>query len=302
VIVRGDVRALLDAAKRHGVKVHRALDNFIVVSASAAQIAALRVEPGVVALNSDQIIGVAASVSDRTMATDQTREGSSGLLGIGGWSSLSGRGVGVAVVDSGITEHDALKGKVVAEISFVPDDPSTDDEYGHGTHIAGIIAGASSPARYVTSAYRGGIARSAHLINVRALGDDGMGLTSSVIAGLDWVIANRSRYAIRVVNLSLGQTITAPCALDPLCSSIQRVVASGIIAVVSAGNRGKAPTGQAVLGGITSPGNSPFAITVGALNTYGTTVRTDDTVAWADGLRLLRKARHRRAGQQDCFA
>ena len=86
----------------------------------------------------------------------------------------------------------------------------------------------------------------------------------AVLLGIDWVIANRARYGIRVVNLSLGTSITAPCPLDPMCSSVLRLVQSGIIVVASAGNRGKTAEGHVVLGSITSPGNSPFAITVGA--------------------------------------
>ena len=104
------------------------------------------------------------------------------------------------------------------------------------------------------------------------------GSTSSVIAGLDWVIANRVQHRIRVVNLSLGHPVTGPCVTDPLCSSIARVVANGIVVVASAGNHGKTADGQAVLGGISSPGNSPMALTVGALNTWNTVIRSDDTV------------------------
>jgi serine protease AprX len=143
---------------------------------------------------------------------------------------------------------------------------------------ARIIAGLSSPARSVTGAYAGGVSPGAHLVNVRVLGDEGVGLTSGVIAGLDWVIANRTRYGIRIVNLSLGHGVSAPCALDPLCSSVQRLTDAGLIVVASAGNRGKTSDGRTVLGGITSPGNSPFAITVGALNTWSTVGRRDDTV------------------------
>jgi serine protease AprX len=103
-------------------------------------------------------------------------------------------------------------------------------------------------------------------------------LTSDVIAGIDWVIANAAKYNIRVMNLSLGHAVVEPAATDPLCEAVERAVRAGIVVVASAGNRGKTDEGQPILGGITSPGNSPYAITVGALNTWTTIDRSDDSV------------------------
>ena len=111
------------------------------------------------------------------------------------------------------------------------------------------------------------------------LGADGTGLDSDVIAGIDWAVANRARYNIRVINLSLGHPVTEPAALDPLDQAVARAVQAGVIVVVAAGNDGVASTGAPILGGITVPGNSPLAITVGALNTQGTVDRSDDTLA-----------------------
>ncbi len=119
----------------------------------------------------------------------------------------------------------------------------------------------------------------AHLVNVRVLGADGSGFTSDVIAGIEWVVANRALYNIRVINLSLGHPVTEACSTDPLCEAVNQAVQAGIVVVVAAGNAGKAPDGRAILGGISSPANSPYAITVGALNTWGTVDRSDDTVA-----------------------
>jgi len=192
---------------------------------------------------------------------------------------VTGAGVGIAIVDSGIASHAALRYKVVANVSFVTDDPSTDDGYGHGTHVAGIIAGNGSAASGVTTLYNGGIAPGAQLINVRVLGDNGAGYTSDVIAGIDWVIANQARYNIRAMNLSLGHSVSEPSITDPLCEAVARAVAAGIVVIASAGNDGQTADGAPILGGITSPGNSPFAITVGAINTWGTVNRSDDTIA-----------------------
>jgi serine protease AprX len=221
------------------------------------------------------------AVSAQATGADQVWAGTpGGLLGLGNVPGVNGQGVVVAVVDSGInSNHPALAKKVVAAVSFVSGDPSTDDAYGHGTHVAGIIAGLGSPASRVTPLYAGGIAPGAQLVNVRVLGEDGSGLTSDVIAGIDWVVNNRAKYNIRVINLSLGHPVMEPSATDPLDEAVARAVNAGIVVIASAGNDGVAPDGTPILGGIMSPGNSPFALTVGATNTQGTANRSDDTVA-----------------------
>ena len=164
-------------------------------------------------------------------------------------------------------------------MSFVTGDPQVTDAYGHGTHVAGIIAGSPAAANGVAPEYAGGVAPGAHLVNVRVLGADGSGLTSDVIAGIEWVVANRLLYNIRVINLSVGHPATEACSTDPLCEAVEQAVQAGIVVVVAAGNAGKAPDGRVMLGGIWSPGNSPYAITVGAVNTWGTVDRSDDTVS-----------------------
>ncbi len=121
-----------------------------------------------------------------------------------------------------------------------------------------MIGGASAAAAKVTSAYPGGSAPRAHFADVRVLGANGGGYTSDVIAGIDWVIANARRYKLRVINLSLGHPVTESSATDPLCRAVERAVRSGLVVVVSAGNHGRTTSGAPVLGGITSPGNSPL--------------------------------------------
>ena len=155
----------------------------------------------------------------------------------------------------------------------------TGDPFGHGTHIAGLIGGSSSAAYRVTTAYPGGSAPRAHFADVRVLGANGAGYTSDVIAGIDWVIANARRYRLRVINLSLGHPVTESSLTDPLCRAVERAVRNGLVVVTSSGNYGRTATGAPVLGGITSPGNSPHAITVGALDMKGTLDRNDDVVA-----------------------
>jgi serine protease AprX len=280
VIVHGtndDIDAL---AARHHLTVVRRLAGGAVVAANSSELASLASDVGVDHLSGDMPVRPSMTVSVKATGTDQVWAGTSGLLGIGGLPGVNGQGIVVAVVDSGIsTSHAALAKKVIASVSLVTGDPSTDDAFGHGTHVAGIIAGLSGPAAKVTSLYGGGVARGADLVNVRVLGGEGIGLTSDVIAGIDWVVANRAKYNIRVINLSLGHPVTEPSATDPLCEAVARAVQAGLVVVASAGNNGVSADGVPILGGIMSPGNSPFAITVGALNTQGTVVRSDDTLA-----------------------
>ncbi|MCU1385560.1 MAG: hypothetical protein JWL71_4257 [Acidobacteria bacterium] len=279
VIVHGDPATVAAIAARHHLQVLRQSERFAVLAADGAELAGLASDTAIDHLSGDAPVQHTMSVSIKSTAADLARAGTSGLLGIGGIAAVTGQGIGVAVVDSGISNHSALAKKVVANVSFVTNDPAVADVYGHGTHIAGIIAGQASAASYVTPLYTGGIAPGAQLINVRVLGGDGTGLTSDVIAGIDWVIANRTKYNIRVINLSLGHPVTEPFATDPLCEAVADAVNAGIVVVAAAGNSGKAANGSMVLGGIVSPGNSPLAITVGALNTHATVTRSDDSVA-----------------------
>jgi serine protease AprX len=275
VIVHGTRSEVLALASRHRVGVVRWLEQGAVLAVNSDELTSLAADQTIEHLSGDSLVRAEMKVSNVSTAADQTRSGSGGLLGIGAVSGVTGRGVGVAVVDSGIAAHSALSRKVVANVSFVTGDPSTNDAYGHGTHVAGIIAGTNTRA---TSLYTGGIAPDVRLVNVRVLGANGAGYTSDVVAGIDWVIANRDLHGIRVMNLSLGKSVTEPSATDPLCEAVARAAAAGIVVVAAAGNHGETALGVPILGGITSPGNSPFAITVGALNSWGTTSRSDDSV------------------------
>jgi serine protease AprX len=277
VIVRGSRMQIEALAARHGIGVARWLGDSAVLLANSSQISTLAEESDV--LSGDAPVAPFMEVSDSSTAADQVRKGQPGvLLGLGAMPGVSGAGVTVAVIDSGISPHPALTGKVIANVSKISGDPSTADEHGHGTHIAGIIAGNSSASKYVTPLYQGGIAPDVRLVNVRVLGANGTGWTSDVIAGIEWVIENKARYNIRAINLSLGHPVTEPSATDPLCVAVMKAATAGIVVIASAGNSGKAEDGRPILGGITSPGNSPYAITVGAMNTKGTIKRSDDVM------------------------
>jgi len=278
VFVHGDEATIDALAARYHVQVLRRLEHGAVVAANSAELDALGADAGVDHLSGDVPVRTWMSVSNQSTAADQTRAGTSGLLGIGAIPGVTGQGVTVAVIDSGISTHTALANRVLANVSFVSGDPSVADAYGHGTHVAGIITGAASAASHVTPLYTGGIAPGANLVNVRVLGADGTGLTSDAVAGIEWAIANKTKYKIRVINISFGHPVMEPAATDPLCEAVAEAVQAGIVVVAAAGNSGKTPDGQMVLGSITSPGNSPLALTVGALNTFGTVTRSDDAV------------------------
>jgi serine protease AprX len=279
VIVHGDADTVDAIASRHHLQIVRRLGGGAVLAANSAEMSELAADGAIDHLSGDVPVKNWMSISNQSTAADQTRAGySGGLLGVGSIAAVTGKGIGIAVIDSGISPHAALAQKVVANVSFVSGDPIVSDIYGHGTHIAGIIAGQGSAASSVTSLYNGGIAPGAQLVNVRVLGADGTGLTSDVIAGIEWAIANRAKYNIRVLNLSLGHPVTEPSATDPLCEAVKDAVNAGIVVVAAAGNSGKSASGQMVLGSIVSPGNSPLALTVGALNTWGTAKRSDDSV------------------------
>ena len=246
-----------------------------------AQLNALQRNASFKHLSGDLPVTPDMAVTNQVTGATSVWQGTSGLLlGLLGTPGYTGSGVSVAVLDSGIATHTALDSRVIARVNLVTDEPGvTGDPFGHGTHIAGVIGGNRTAAQYVTSAFAGGSAPSVQLVDVRVLGSSGSGRTSDVIAGIDWVIQNRLLYNIRVINLSLGHPVTEPCATDPLCQAVGRAVAAGISVSVSAGNYGLTSTGAPVLGGITSPGNSPVAITVGALDTKGTLSTSDDVVA-----------------------
>jgi serine protease AprX len=190
--------------------------------------------------------------------------------------SVSGYGVTVAVIDSGVRPHTDLPAtRIKAFVDFVNGRTTPYDDYGHGTHVAGIIAGsgAASSGKYK------GVAPSASIVALKVLDQAGAGRTSNVMAALEWVLANHLTYRIRIVNLSLGHPIYEPAATDPMVQLVDQLTKRGIVVVVSAGNMGRNSLGQTVYGSVTSPGNAQGAVTVGAVDTSNTLMRGDDTVA-----------------------
>ena len=189
---------------------------------------------------------------------------------------VTGSGVTVAIIDSGVKPHaDLPASRIKAFVDFVNGGTTAYDDYGHGTHVAGIIAGsgASSSGKYT------GAAPDASIVALKVLDHAGAGSTANVLAALDWVLTNHAAYGIRVVNLSLGHPIYEPAATDPMVQLVEALTQQGLVVVVSAGNLGKNSLGQTVYGSITSPANAQGAITVGAVDTAQTVVRSDDKIA-----------------------
>ncbi|HTH00268.1 MAG TPA: S8 family serine peptidase [Vicinamibacterales bacterium] len=260
--------------------VRRELQGAVALEVSRAEFDAMSRDSAFAHISADAVVVSDMAITNKVTGASAMWQGSGGLLGLLATPGYNGSGIGVAVVDSGIAPHSALDSRVIARVNLVSwEGPTTGDPYGHGTHVAGIIGGNTTAPKYVTTAFAGGSAPGVNLIDVRVLGATGVGYTSDVIAGIDWAIANRTRYGIRVINLSLGHAVSEPAAIDPLCQAVARAVQAGVVVVASAGNYGVTSSGAPVLGGITSPGNSPFAITVGAIDTAGTVTRSDDTVA-----------------------
>lgn len=201
-------------------------------------------------------------------------------------SNLTGSGIGVALIDSGVNAHPDLLttgfvpfSRVVYNQSFVAGDSSTADAYGHGTHIAGLIAGDGlSSTGFIFSQTFKGIAPGANIVNLRVLDANGSGTDSQVIAAISQAISLKSKYNIKVINLSLGRGVFESYKLDPLCQAVEKAWKNGIVVVVAAGNNGRyLPTaGYAT---VTSPGNDPYALTVGAMKPMGTPERADDLIA-----------------------
>ncbi|MEO6239415.1 MAG: S8 family peptidase, partial [Vicinamibacterales bacterium] len=254
---------------RYGMRLKKRLRGGAVIEATGGQIDAMSQDADVDHIAGDARVYRMMAVTTQATGADQVWGGLTGLRG------LTGRGIGVAVIDSGVAPHSALRGAVVVAEDFTDQrgkGKAGRDEYGHGTHVAGIIAEKGTAGHI-------GMAPGVSILNLKVLNADGSGKTSDVIEAIDWAIAHRAAYNIRIINLSLGHPVFESYRDDPLCQAAQRAVDAGILVVAAAGNFGKTDDGRPVVGGIIAPGNTPSVLTVGALNTRGTVVRSDDVMA-----------------------
>lgn len=190
--------------------------------------------------------------------------------------SRSRGGFAVAVIDSGIQPHaDLPLSRIRAFEDFVSGSPTPVDGCGHGTHVAGVIAGSGRSSDGVYA----GIAPTVDIVALRVLGDDCSGNTSDVIDALEWIGRHHELYRIKVVNLSLGHAVLEPIFTDPLVQAVERLARKGVTVVTASGNRGTNPaTGRPGYGGAGVPCNAPSAICVGSLDTFGSIQLDDDRV------------------------
>jgi serine protease AprX len=184
------------------------------------------------------------------------------------------------VIDSGVQPHPDLPASRIRKfVDFVNGRWYPYDDFGHGTHVAGIAAGSGLSSALLEDPYVGA-APEVDIVALKVLDGQGAGKTSDVIAALEWVAQNHVTYNIRIVNLSLGHPVYEPASTDPLVRAAEALVARGIVVVASAGNLGVDPIdGEPGSGGVTSPANGARIIGVGAIDNQGTGVRSDDVVA-----------------------
>ena len=192
----------------------------------------------------------------------------------------TGRGVSIAIIDSGVQPHPDLPASRIRKfVDFVNGRTTPYDDFGHGTHVAGVAAGSGARSWWLEDSYAG-VAPGADIVALKVLDGQGAGKTSDVIAAFEWIARNYVTYNIRVVNLSLGHPVYEPAATDPLVQAAEALVARGIVVVASAGNLGVDPRdGRPGHGGTTSPANGSRIIAVGAVDGRGTLARGDDGVA-----------------------
>lgn len=178
------------------------------------------------------------------------------------WPTATGRGVTVAVMDTGIADLPDLSGSVVAQLDFVGDGATMPDPSGHGTFVAGLIAAHGTDFK--------GVAPDAKLVSLRVLDMNGRGTMHSVLAAFDWILKNRVAYHIKVLNLSFGAPQRTTYHRELLSGAVESVWFAGVAVVAAAGNAGPAPKTIAM------PGADPFVITVGSLGDQGTVTTNDD--------------------------
>lgn len=217
--------------------------------------------------------GVSVSAIRQPARGNWRRPASAGLRGSDPWRG----GFSVAVVDSGIRPHaDLPLNRIRAFKDFVAGSTVPVDNCGHGTHVAGIVAGngRSSNGLYA------GIAPDVDIVALRVLGDDCSGNTSDVIDALEWIGRNHETYRIKVVNLSLGHAVLESIFTDPLVQAVERLSRKGVVVVTASGNKGlNAATDLPGYGGAGVPCNAPSSICVGSLDTLGSPEFGDDRVS-----------------------
>lgn len=238
----------------------------VAVDVTPDQLAALRAQPDLV-VTPDVSVSVADTSFGAVRAPAAVFPQTTGASQL--WAKgTDGSGVAVAVLDTGIDRLPDFGKRLVAGVDFSGEGNPFQDSYGHGTFVAGLIAGngASSKGAYM------GEAPGANLVSVKVAGASGVTDLATVISGINWVVAHRAQYGIGVLNISLGALPTSSTVLNPLDQAVETAWQAGITVVTSAGNAGP------FNGTILSPGDDPLAITVGGIDDNGSTDPTAATM------------------------
>ena len=273
--------------------------NAVIVQSSSVDAAARAVEAAGahVTLRLDAVNGVAASVdadalamlgrdADVRVAPDATMHPTGLSFGPeaaspqvaasdpgASWGSDAGQGVGVALIDTGVADTPDLQGRLVRAADFSGEGDGI-DRYGHGTFVAGLIAGDGAASAANGTRQATGVAPGATIVSLKVAGADGSTSLSRVIAAIGFAVQNEEKYDIGVMNLSFGADMQMPYNANPLDAAVEFAWAAGITFVAAAGNEGA--------DSVSSPGDDPYVVTVGASDTHGTAATADDTVpSWS---------------------
>lgn len=234
----------------------------------------------IIALSHDPL--VSRVIKDVTFSTSWSgpeaaaAAGSSGIQTVNApavWSNLglAGQGVAVAVLDSGVADHPDLGARVIARADLTGEN-NFGDPGGHGTHVAGLIAGDGSASGGLYT----GVAPQTNIVSVRVINATGHAALSTVLAGMQWILLNRTTYNIRVVNMSFGALATSGYMQDVLAGAAEVLNFAGLTVVVAAGNAGPAQST------ITTPAIDPFVVSVGADDDAGTATLANDSIpSWS---------------------
>jgi serine protease AprX len=261
----GPLSQVLDAVASVGASVGTtmAFDDAVTTQLNPLEVSLLQAIPGIV-VTPDITVDVQGMPGRSGSAVYPQQSGADQLWAQGN----NGAGVSVAVLDTGIQALPDFAGRLVDGVDLSGGGNPFQDSYGHGTFVAGLIAGngASSGGQYV------GEAPGAGLVSVKVAGPSGQTDLATVIQGVGWTIANQWQDNIGVLNMSLGYLPIESTSADPLDQAVEKAWESGITVVASAGNSGPGN------GTILSPGDDPLVITVGAVADSGHTNPNTDAM------------------------
>lgn len=256
---------------------------------SSDRLAALRAAPCVASVTPDGIVTMSSIGGYDPTATIGSLYSTEQIIGAqAAWQAgYTGKGVGVALIDTGVAPVPGLnaKNQVIngPDLSFDSQTPALTylDEFGHGTAMAGIIAGRDTSKSNKHGRYGGdtsdfiGVAPDATLLNIKVGDEQGVVDVSQVLAAIDWVVqyGNTKKMSIRVINLSFGTSSAQSYLLDPLAFAAEVAWKAGIVVVAAAGNKGQGSVG------LNDPACDPYLIAVGAADTRGSRSTTGHGVA-----------------------